>query len=102
MSKKSIPIACSLNDADFRKRREGLLAEIKDGVLETIELRNGYRFYFPNEDNWIKKLAEMITLERFCCPFLNFKMNIKAGENSMTLELTGQKGTKEFVSSLFQ
>ncbi len=102
MSKKSIPIACSLNDAEFRKRRDGLLTEIKNGVVETVELKNGYRFNFPKEDNRIKKLAEMITLERQCCPFLNFKLTINAGKDSILLELTGHQGTKEFVSSLFQ
>lgn len=101
MAKKSIPIACSLTDAEFRKRREGLLSEIKAGVLETSELRNGFIFCFPKDDSWILKLAEMITLEHECCPFLNFKMTVNSNKDSICLELSGQKGTKEFVSSLF-
>src|SRR5262245_35952068 len=101
MAKKKIPIACSLNDTEFRKRREGLLTEIRAGMLETVELRNGYRFNFPNHNSWIQKLSEMIVLEKECCPFLNFNLKIKAGEESIILELTGQKGAKEFVSTLF-
>ena len=101
MAKKTIPIACSLTDVEFRKRREGLLDEIKTGILETSEIKNGFIFSFPKDDSWILKLAEMITLERECCPFLNFKMNINANKNLFSLELSGQKGTKEFVSSLF-
>lgn len=101
MGKNSIPIACSLTDVEFRKRREGLLAEIKKGILETVELKTGFSFKFPFSNIWLQKLTEMISVERECCPFLNFKMNIKAGSDSIYLELTGQEGAKEFVSGLF-
>ena len=101
MAKKIIPIACNLNDAEFRTRRNTILKEFKDGMLATTELRNGYRFSFPKAEIWIKKLSEMIILESECCPFLNFKLKIEAGKDSIFLEMTGQKGTKEFVSTLF-
>ena len=101
MAKSKIPVACSLNDAEFRKRREEVLNEIKDGISETAELKNGFVFSFPKEDLWIQRLAEMIILERACCPFINFKLSIEPHQDSIKLFLTGPKGTKEFVSALF-
>ena len=101
MPKKKIPIACSLNDADFRTRRNTVLKEIKAGMRETSEMRNGYRFSFPKDNSWIRKISEMIILEKECCPFLNFKLKINGGQESIILELTGPKGAKEFVSTLF-
>jgi hypothetical protein len=101
MPKKEIPIACSLNDADFRQRREGILTEIKEGIRATDELKNGFRFTFPADDDWIRKITEMIVLERACCPFLNFKLHLGAGGKPIILELSGRAGAKEFVTSLF-
>jgi hypothetical protein len=101
MPKKPIPIACSLNDAEFRTRRAGVLAEIKEGIRATDELKNGFRFTFPADDDWVRKITEMIVLERACCPFLNFNLKIGAGGETVTLKLSGRAGAKEFVASLF-
>jgi hypothetical protein len=44
----------------------------------------------------------MINLERKCCPFLDFKITLKAGSADLWLELTGAKGAKEFIAATFK
>jgi hypothetical protein len=34
-------------------------------------------------------------------PFLNFRLVLEAGDDFVSLELTGAEGTKEIVQSLF-
>jgi hypothetical protein len=42
------------------------------------------------------KLAEWVTLERLCCPFLTLALVTQAG--SVRLELTGSQGVVEFLT----
>jgi hypothetical protein len=49
----------------------------------------------------LQDLAEIIDLERRCCPFLNFRLTVRSGTDHVSLELTGADGTKEIIQSLF-
>jgi hypothetical protein len=44
-------------------------------------------------------LAEWIELERRCCPFLEFKIELPAAGASIVLHLSGGEGVKEFLST---
>ena len=41
--------------------------------------------------------AEFIALERLCCPFLNFGLEIKAEGGPVWLRLSGREGVKAFI-----
>ena len=69
--------------------------------LETKELDDGYAYRFPSGGNWIADLAQLITFERECCPFLRFNLRLEPAEGPVWLELTGPEGTKSFLQSLF-
>jgi hypothetical protein len=96
-----LPIACTLTDADFQKRRAGILKTVAGGVLEKQELEGGYAYRFPTDVGWLAALAELITLERACCPFLQFNLRLEPADGPIWLELTGPDGTKAFLESLF-
>ena len=96
----SLPIACTLSDADFRQRREELLKTVAAAVVKKQELANGFAYSFPTEAKWISELAQLITFERECCPFLQFALRTDPGSGPIWLELTGPEGTKEFLKSL--
>jgi hypothetical protein len=102
MNNLNIPIACGLNDAEFRERREKVVRNLEKSVIEIEELDEGYTFSFPSTDETLTELIDFIRVEKICCPFLNFKMTLKAGEANVRLELTGTEGTKTFLASLFQ
>lgn len=96
----AIPIRCELTDAELRHRRKDYLDKIAGALIESGELENGFKYRFRIADMLIQDLAEVIDLERRCCPFLNFKMSVESGKESVSLELTGPQGTKEMIASL--
>lgn len=97
-----IPIVCALTDKQLQKRRKDYLDKATELLLDSAELENGFRFRFPLKDSILQDLAEIIHLERKCCPFLNFNLNLQAGNDFVSLELTGAEGTKEIVRELFK
>ena len=101
MASMDLPIACNLTDPEFQRRRADLLKTFQRALLETKELDDGYAYRFPSEGNWITELAQLITFERECCPFLRFKLLLEPANGPLWLELTGPEGTKNFLQSLF-
>jgi hypothetical protein len=97
----SLPVACSLSSAELQERRSTLLQKVRSGVVEVRELEDGYAYSFPSEGEWLRRLADLIDLERQCCPFLRFRITVEANVGPMWLELTGPVGTKEFLTSTF-
>ena len=98
---EKIPIACSLTDKELQARRKYYLDKAAGRLIDSTELENGVRFRFPLETSVLRDLTEIIDLERQCCPFLNFKLSLEAGNDFVSLELTGDDGTKEMIESLF-
>ena len=101
MTSTELPIACSLTDPEFQQRRADLLKTFQGALLETKELVEGYAYRFPSGANWIAELAQLITFERECCPFLRFNLRLEPANGPLWLELTGPEGTKDFLQSLF-
>ena len=101
MNSTQLPIACNLNDAEFRERRADLLRTFQGALLETRELDDGYAYQFPSDPDWISQMAQLITFERACCPFLRFNLRVEPDNGPLWLELTGPPGTREFLQSLF-
>jgi hypothetical protein len=95
-----IPVACYLTDRELQARRRNFLDKIAKSLLDAAELENGFRYRFPLTDSILPDLANIIELERKCCPFLNFKLVLEAGSDFVSLELTGAEGTKEIIKSL--
>lgn len=101
MNEQKIAVACELTDLDFQQRRQQIVRTIASAVIETVELENGYRYRFPSTADWITQLADLITVERKCCPFLLFDLRLEPANGPIWLELTGPEGTKDFLRSLF-
>lgn len=101
MSEIGLPIACNLTEPELQARRSEVLHKVKEAVLEVKELESGYAYRFPSEVAWIAELANLITSEHLCCPFLRFSLNVEQGDGPIWLELSGPDGTKEFLNSLF-
>lgn len=99
---EEIPIICTLNDEEFRKREQTVLNAVKKSVLETEETTGGYSFRFPSNDASFAALNEFIVLERRCCPFLDFKLTVPRGDGDLFLELSGPDGAKEFIAANFR
>ena len=74
---------------------------MRGAVVEVRETEKGYAYRFPPDEARIEGLAELINLERQCCPFLRFSLTIEPGGGPLWLELSGPEGTKDFLADLF-
>ena len=66
-------------------------------IQETRELSNGYEFRFGDESEVLRRLAEFVSLEKLCCPFLRFEIEVEAESGPVWLRLTGHEGVKAFI-----
>ena len=93
------PLACDLTaiPADQREAHLVKSRELFSQIQEFRELPNGYQFRFPGRPNLITRLAEFISLEKLCCPFLSFAIEVDAEDGPVWLSLTGREGVKAFI-----
>ena len=96
-----IPVACYLTDKQLQARRKNYLDKAAESLIDSAESSDGFVFRFALRESILQDLAEIIDLERKCCPFLNFRITLEAGSNFVSLELTGADGTKEIINALF-
>ncbi|MDQ3064253.1 MAG: hypothetical protein M3R14_15540 [Acidobacteriota bacterium] len=99
MKKEETIFACnpSALDKEQRARYTVLTKQLFSTRQEAKELPDGYAVGFSANSQAIKDVAEFISYERLCCPFLNFEMAVE-GEN-LLLRLKGAEGVKEFLKS---
>ena len=71
--------------------------ELFSRLEEIRELTDGYEFRLADDPHTITRLAEFISLERLCCPFLNFALDIKPERGPVWLRLSGREGVKAFI-----
>ena len=97
------PIACDVAglDAEQRSRRRELFATVRSLFEEVREMPEGYEFRLPASASHILTVAEFISLERVCCPFLDFTLEVEREGGPLWLRLTGREGVKEFLETLF-
>jgi hypothetical protein len=98
-----IPLGCNM-DVFTPSQREAHIqttTELIQALQNVQEIKNGYEFRFPNETDFIARIAEFISNERLCCPFLKFTLNIISNSEPVSLSLTGPIGTQEFLRAEF-
>lgn len=98
----SLPVACSLTESELQERRSSVLQRLKHVVVEFKELNDGYAYRFPSDDALIVGLAQLVSLERRCCPFLRFGITVEPGNGPVWLEMSGPQGTKDFLAAVFR
>ena len=82
---------------DERPKHLATSRELFSRIEEFRELPNGYEFRLREGPGLIAQLAEFISLEKLCCPFLNFMIEIEAEGGPVWLRLTGRDGVKAFI-----
>jgi hypothetical protein len=99
-SEADIPMACALEKAQFEERK--LLADrLAQRATERKAIPSGFALRFGRESGLVTELASFIELEQACCPFLTFRLDVRAGD-SVWLELTGPSAAQEIFRELFQ
>jgi len=85
-----------------RRRYETLRERLGERRLGTHELPDGMVILYPGDPDVFLSVAEWITLERRCCPFLSFSLEFDADSPSIRLRLVGGEDVKRFLHSQLQ
>ena len=98
-----IPFACSLTalTAAERAHHSDLSKELHSAVKDVRELDNGYAFQLSGDAKTISMVAEWVSLERLCCPFFTFQLEVASESKPMWLRMTGRDGVKDFMRTEF-
>jgi hypothetical protein len=100
-AEKVSPFACDMTGIEASKRGQHIATTdaLFRSAGEIRELPNGYAFRLPNESDVLLKAAEFIALERLCCPFLGFGLEVEPEGGALWLRLVGREGVKPFIQA---
>ena len=98
-----VPFACNLNalTADGRKQLHALIGRMSAAIVSTTELKDGYALHIDAARLSFTEAAQWISLERKCCPFFDFQLDLPGGNGNYSVALKGREGVKEFIRSDF-
>lgn len=99
MTEKESPFACDMSAvaADQRDAHLATINKLFRAVESVRELPNGYTFRLTNEADVLTNAVEFIALERLCCPFFGFGLDIEREGGAVWMSLTGREGVKPFI-----
>jgi hypothetical protein len=95
-------LACDLkaiSTAD-RPRYNDLVRRLRVAVQDRRELSDGYSYNLDTKKITLPEVAEWITMERRCCPFLTFQLDVN-GSGDSELTLRGPAGAKAILNEEF-
>lgn len=92
-----LPIACTLQPADLARRRD-LLTALRAAAADVQSIDEGLVLHFAAQPGLLARLAEVIDLERQCCRFLRFRIDVEPDGGTVTLTVSGPPGTSGFLA----
>jgi len=96
------PLSCDLSAlSEAQRRRHSELTRFmlsRHGAVK--ELADGYEFEFKNDTNVFLKIAEWMVLERICCPFLSFSLELGEQNQPVRVAIRGPEGTKQIFQDV--
>jgi hypothetical protein len=99
---KPMSVSCRLLPAELRKREATLLKELRGRIETATPLADGYILKLKPDDANIKLAAEVIAVERQCCPFLQFRLTCAQESRAVVLEMRGPAGSRELLQQVLQ
>ena len=83
--KQESPFACDMGAIEPGQREQHLATtkQLFHATTDIRELPDGYAFRLPNEFDVLWKAAKFIALERLCCPFFGFALEVAGGRRGM-------------------
>lgn len=99
-----LPIACDPSALTDEQQARWMIVgkQMYQAIREVRELPDGYSFRLPNDSDMLLIIAEDLSFERLCCPFLRFTLEIEPGHGPFWLSFTGGEGAKEFLRISFE
>lgn len=81
------PVACSLNDQEFRDRRDYIRRRLAPNLDRAERVESGLILHFKGDEALRNDLEEFVTLEQQCCGFLTFDISPERGTTESRLQL---------------
>jgi hypothetical protein len=82
-----------------RKRYQEFEALLPGKIQSISEEPDGYALSFPMTPTNFTLVAEFITYESRCCPFLSFSLIANSGQDLGVLKITGPQDAKPFLQA---
>lgn len=82
-----------------RKRYQEFGKLLPEKIQSISEKPNGYALSFPMTPANFTLVAEFVTYESRCCPFLSFSLNVVSGQALAVLSITGPQDAKPFLQA---
>lgn len=105
VSASDLPIVCDPTSIspDERERWVQILIPHLYGAVEEIKpLPDGYALRLPNNRDVLMLAAEELDIDRRCCPFVRYTLEIEPAGGPFWLSMTGGEGVKEFLWISFE
>jgi hypothetical protein len=98
-----VPLACNLKaiSASERPHYMDLMKRLRLAVHDRSELPDGYTYKLDRSKMPLPEVAEWITMEQLCCPFLRFNLEVN-GKGDSSLTLRGPSGAKAILEEEFR
>jgi hypothetical protein len=99
-----LPIACDPSALTDEQQARWMIVgkQLYPAIQEVRDLPDGYAFRLPNDAATLLLIAEDLSFERLCCPFLRFTLEVEPGHGPVWLSFTGGEGAKEFLRISFE
>ncbi|WP_373230658.1 hypothetical protein [Cohnella sp.] len=100
---KEIAVACchTVFTKEQRVEYKNTWYELEKRKLGVTEIENGYEYLFFGDSDTLRLLNDWVSLERKCCPFLNFTVSASHEETPILFQLTGNEEAKAFLRNEF-
>jgi len=74
-----------------------IVPKLYSAVQEIQELPNGWAWRLPSTPEILLLVAEDLNMERLCCPFVHYTLEIEPNQGPFWLRMTGSEGVKGFL-----
>lgn len=88
------PLACVPNAVPADQQEywvKELAPKLYGSVQEIKELPNGWAWRLPSTSEILLLVAQDLNVERLCCPFVNYTLEIEPDQGPFWLRMTGVK-----------
>ena len=98
-----VAFACDMSAMTPQERQahSRVIREVFGAVTNIRELSNGYAFDVPAASELLAQAGEFVSLERLCCPFFDFSLDLPRAASSFGMHVTGPAGVKSFIQAEF-
>jgi len=95
-----VPSALTLDQQEYWVKE--IIPKLYREVQEIQELPNGWAWRLPSTPQVLMLVAEDLNMERLCCPFVNYVLEVEPNHGPFWLRMTGGEGVKEFLRMSFE